>query len=302
MTTPSASVPPHVPAPSVTVACCQLSPKVGHVEENRERARAAIRAAAARGARIVVLPELANSGYVFESAAELRAAAEPLDGTTIREWEALAAELRLVVVGGFAELAPDGRVHNSAVLVDETGLRGSYRKAHLWNGEKTWGFTPGDRPPPVLDTPYGRIGMMVCYDVEFPEWVRLAALAGADLLCAPVNWPLYPRPDGERPGEIVRVQADAAVNRMYVAVADRTGVERGQDWLGGTVIVDADGYPVTALHLGEETIVTATIDLAEARSKAISELNDVHADRRPELYGPGAAGYRPSGHAGSEQP
>ncbi|MFF0445408.1 nitrilase family protein [Streptomyces sp. NPDC004609] len=269
---------------AVTVACCQIAPRVGRVTENRARVREAVLAAADRGADIVVLPELANSGYVFEDADELRSVAEPLDGPTVREWEALAARLRLVIVGGLAELGEAGRVHNTGVLVDGTGLRASYRKAHLWNGEKTWGFTPGDAPPPVVDTPHGRIGMMVCYDLEFPEWVRLAALEGAELLCGPVNWPLYPRPEGERPGEVVRMQADASVNRMFVAVADRTGTERGQDWLGGSVILDANGYPVTALRLGEEAIVTATIDLAEARDKTISELNDVHADRRPGLY------------------
>lgn len=107
---------------------------------------------------------------------------------------------------------------------------------------------------------------------------------GAELLCAPVNWPLYPRPEGERPGEIIRVQADAAVNRMYVAVADRVGPERGQDWLGGTTIIDPDGYPVTPIRLGETHIALATIDLALARDKRISPRNDVHADRRPELY------------------
>ncbi len=126
---------------------------------------------------------------------------------------------------------------------------------------------------------------MICYDLEFPEWVREVALDGAELLCAPVNWPLYPRPDGERPGEIVRVQADSAVNRMYIAAADRVGLERGQDWLGGTVVVDADGYPVTPIQLGIPHIAIATVDLARARDKAISPNNDVHTDRRPELYG-----------------
>ncbi|WGD40279.1 nitrilase-related carbon-nitrogen hydrolase [Streptomyces cathayae] len=282
--TPSQPSPARTEASAVTVACCQLAPQVGRVPENRKQIREAVLSAAGRGANVVVLPELANSGYVFDDLEELRSAAEPVDGETIREWEALASRLRLVIVSGFAELGTDGQVHNASVLIDETGLRAVYRKAHLWNAEKTRGFTPGAAPPPVVDTPYGRIGMMICYDLEFPEWVRRAALEGAELLCGPVNWPLYPRPEGERPGEIVRVQADASVNRMFVAVADRTGVERGQDWLGGSVIVDADGYPVTALCLGEATIVTATLDLAEARDKSISELNDVHADRRPGLY------------------
>ncbi|GHJ41986.1 nitrilase family protein [Streptomyces sp. TS71-3] len=268
----------------VTVAVCQIAPRVGDTAGNRQRIRGAVEAAVERGAHVVVLPELAGTGYVFTDAEELRAAAQPPDGDTVREWEALAARHDLVIVGGFAERGGDGRIHNAAALADPTGLRATYRKAHLWNGEKTWGFSPGDTPPPVVDTVYGRIGFMVCYDLEFPEWVRLAALDGADLLCAPVNWPLSPRPDGERPGEIVRAQANASVNRMFLAVADRTGVERGQDWLGGSVIVDADGYPVTPLRLGQEAVLTATLDLAEARNKAISERNDVHADRRPALY------------------
>ncbi|MGX2998830.1 nitrilase family protein [Streptomyces sp. JNUCC 64] len=268
----------------VTVAVCQIAPQVGDVDGNRRRIREAVEEAAGRGARIVVLPELANTGYVFADAAELLSVAEPLDGDTVTEWAALAARHDLVIVGGFAERGADGRAYNAAVLVDRTGPRAAYRKAHLWDGEKTWGFTPGDTPPPVVDTPHGRIGFMVCYDLEFPEWVRLAALDGAELLCGPVNWPLYPRPEGERPGEVVRIQANASVNRLFVAVADRTGTERGQDWLGGSVVVDADGYPVTPPRLGEETVLTATLDLAEARNKAISAHNDVHADRRPALY------------------
>ncbi|WP_069811488.1 nitrilase family protein [Streptomyces sp. TP-A0874] len=271
-------------AAAVTVACCQLAPQVGQAAANRRRIREAVASAADRGANVVVLPELANSGYVFGSAGELRAVAEPIDGETVAEWVALAARHRLVIVGGFPELGADGRVYNAGAIVDETGLRAGYRKAHLWNAEKTWGFTPGEAPPPVVDTAYGRIGMMICYDLEFPEWVRLPALDGAELLCAPVNWPLYPRPEGERPGEVVRVQADASVNRMFIAAADRTGVERGQEWLGGSVIVDADGFPLTAPRLGEQAVVTATVDPAAARDKSISERNDVHADRRPDLY------------------
>ncbi len=231
----------------------------------------------------MVLPELANSGYVFKNIDELTLAAEPLDGETAHDLTELAYTHGLVIVSGLAEAADDS-VYNTAVMIDGTGLRAAYRKAHLWNTEKTCGFTPGAAAPAVIDTVHGRIGMMICYDLEIPEWVRLAALDGTELLCAPANWPLYPRPRHERPGEIIRVQADAAVNRIFIAVADRTGTERGQEWLGGSVIVNADGYPVTDLHLGEEAILMAAIDLSQAHDKHISELNDVHADRRPELY------------------
>jgi predicted amidohydrolase len=270
---------------SVAVGCCQLAPAIGDAAESRLRIEDAVTEAAAAGARIVVLPELAPSGYVFSGPDELREAAEPIEGPTARLLTRLAARDGLVIATGLPEAADDGTVYNSAILVDETGVRARYRKAHLWDTEKTVGFGVGEQAPPVVDTRHGRIGIMVCDDLEFPEWVRGPALDGAELLCGPVNWPLYPRPDGERPGEIVRVQADAAVNRMAIAVADRCGAERGQEWLGGSVIVDADGYPLTALHLGEAATIVAEVELADSRDKSVSERNDVLADRRPELYG-----------------
>src|SRR5690554_6418666 len=263
----------------VTVACCQLSLEVGEPASNRARVRAAIREAAAAGAKVVVLPELANTGYMFADAEALAAATESVDGPTVTEWIDLARELNLIIAAGFAESGEDGASYNSAVLVDESGLRAHYRKAHLWNREKADLFTPGSGLPPVVDTAVGRIGLMICYDLEFPEWVRTVALDGAELLCAPVNWPLELPPEGERPTEILKVQVGATVNRMFIAAADRVGAEAGQEWLGGTVIVGADGYPVTGIQLGTEMMVLATIDLADARNKATSERNNVQADR-----------------------
>ena len=268
----------------IVVACCQLSLAVGDAEGNRAKVRSAISDAARAGARVVVLPELANTGYMFADIDELRAAAEPLNGPTVTEWANLAAQHGLIIVGGFAELGDGGLVYNSAVLVDASGVRTRYRKAHLWNREKDNLFTPGSDLPPVVNTAVGRIGVMICYDLEFPEWVRTVALDGAELLCAPVNWPLYPAPNGERPTEIVKIQAGATANRIFIAAAARVGHERGQAWLGGSVIVDADGFPLTEIQLDTETIVLATINLADARDKAISERNNVQTDRRPELY------------------
>ena len=174
---------------SVKIACCQISPAVGDKPGNLERVQVAVARAAAEGAAVVVLPELANTGYVFANRAELVAEAEPADGPTIRAWEKLAAEHDLVIVAGFAEAAADGAVYNSAVLIDASGVRACYRKAHLWDREKEL-FTPGYGLPPVVSTPHGRIGMVICYDLGFPEWIRAVALEGAELLCAPVNWPL----------------------------------------------------------------------------------------------------------------
>ncbi len=270
---------------TVRVVCAQLALDVDRPEDNLRATVEAIASAARNGAQVVVLPELATSGYVFEDAKELSGAAEDRDGPGVTAWSEAAARHGVVVVGGFAERGGAGSVHNSAVLVDPSGPRAFYRKAHLWDREQDM-FVPGDEAPPVVDTAFGRIGLMICYDLEFPEWVRLAALSGAELLCAPANWPWFPRPDGERPVEIVKVQGNASTNRVAVAVCDRVGAERGVSWLGGSVIIDADGYPLTALALGQEAQTTAEVDLAATRTKRLGANNDVFNDRRTDLYGP----------------
>jgi 5-aminopentanamidase len=264
------------------VACCQLPLHIGDVAGNRAAARAAVESAAADGARIVVLPELASSGYVFADRAELESLAETPDGPTITEWANLAESFDLTIVGGFPESA-GAEIYNSAAVVDRTGLRGVYRKTHLWDSENEV-FDRADDQPLQVDTEHGRIAVMICYDVEFPEWVRAAALAGADLLCAPVNWPLLPRPAGERPAEMVRAFANAGSNRLPIAVCDRTGVERGVDWIGGSLITDADGYPLALAEFGTATNVTADVDLTQSRIKKFNAHNDVHGDRRTDLY------------------
>jgi predicted amidohydrolase len=127
---------------------------------------------------------------------------------------------------------------------------------------------------------------MVCYDLEFPEWPRLASLEGADLICAPVNWPAVPHPPGERPGEVVRAQAAAGANRIFIAACDRVGTERGVDWIGGSLIVDPEGFPVAGPAAAGETVTLfARCNLDAARDKRLNERNDALADRRPELYG-----------------
>jgi predicted amidohydrolase len=267
------------------VAACQLGLAVGESGANLAAAAAAIAAAAGHGAELVVLPELCDSGYVFTDAVEARALASPADGSpALREWQALAARYGLTIVGGFCELGEEGLVYNSAAVVGPDGPLAVYRKAHLWDAEKLV-FTPGDAPPPVVDLPFGRVGLMICYDLEFPEWVRLPALAGADLIAAPVNWPAMPVPAGERPCDVVRVQADACVNGVFIAVADRCWAERGVSWVGGTVIVGPDGYPLAGPVTSDDpAVLVASCDLARARNKQVSKHNDVIADRRPLLY------------------
>lgn len=273
-----------VPSTTVTVACCQLPLNIDSQQKNQKHIESALREAKSAGSSVAVLPELANTGYMFSDQDELRSFAEPTDGPTINHWEHLANKLDLIVIGGFAEEDSSGRVYNSAALIDHTGLKAVYRKAHLWDREKENLFEAGEGFPPVVPTKLGRIAVMICYDLEFPEWGRHVALQDADLLCAPVNWPLYPRPAVERPTELVRVQAEASRNRLAVACADRVGTERGQNWLGASAIIAADGYPVASAEIGEESIVVADLDLVESRNKWISDRNHVHTDRRVDLY------------------
>jgi predicted amidohydrolase len=267
------------------IAAAQFGPVLGDPDANRATAAGAVRDAAAQGARLVVLPELSDSGYVFTGPDEARGlATRAADSPTLLQWRDLAAAHGCAVVGGFCELGDDDLLYNSAALVDESGTRAVYRKAHLWDREKLI-FTPGADAPPVVSLPFGQVAVMICYDLEFPEWARLAALDGADLIAAPVNWPAAPCPAGERPAEVTKVQADASVNGVYVVVADRCGVERGVDWISGTLIAGPEGYLLAGPVLADyPALLVADCDLAAARDKRINEHNDLLADRRPELY------------------
>jgi predicted amidohydrolase len=268
----------------VRVACQQLPVEVGQLERNRALTREAVREAVSAGGRLVVLPELSNSGYVFESAEEARACAEPADGATLRAWSEEAERGDAVVVGGFCELGEDGLLYNSAAVVDGGGMLAVYRKLHLWDREQLV-FEPGRDCAPVLETRVGRVGVAVCYDFNFPEVARGLALAGADIVVLPANFPGHPRPEGERPIEVTLAMATAHLNHVFVAVCDRCGDERGVEWVGGSVVCDEWGWTLARPpEDGGPAMLLADCDFALARNKAWNERNDVFGDRRPDLY------------------
>lgn len=266
------------------IAVCQLPLDIENFKENITMANAAILEASSQGAKLVVLPELTNSGYVFRSLSELEERATTIDGAIVKEWASMAGELNLVVVAGLA-IKDDGHFYNVSVIIDSTGLRGWYKKVHLWNDEIDF-FTPGDSEPLVVDTTVGRIATMVCYDVEFTEWVRLAMLADATILALPTNWPDGGLPTDPTPLEAVRVQAAASQNKFVVAAADRTRVERDVAWSSSSIIADSDGV-IRAIadrtKINQLQILVADVEVPVDRR--ISPRNDVRSDRRPELYG-----------------
>lgn len=262
------------------IACRQLAPVLGDLAANLEMATAAITDAVAAGAQIVVLPELVTSGYLFADAAEARTAALPADDHAFDRWATAAGDA--VVIAGFCEIAGDGELFNSALAIDGGGVIGCYRKTHLWDREKLI-FTPGDRLPPVLTTRHGTVAVMVCYDLEFPEVTRAVAVQGAELIAAPVNWPRMPRPEGERVGEVITAMSAARTNRVAIAVCDRAGEERGQQWAEGTVIINADGWVVAEAGSGTGMAV-AEVDLSASHDKTLTDHVDVLRDRRLDLY------------------
>ena len=269
----------------VRVAAVRFGPELGALDANRRASVGAIARAAAAGARLVVLPELASSGYCFHDAGEARAAAETVPGPTTRAWQEAARLGGLVVVGGICELDEHGTVRNSAVVVDAGGVLGRYRKLHLWGHEPRW-FVAGDERPPVVETAVGRIGLGVCYDLWFPELTRDLAARGAEIVAVPANFSASPAQQGLPHLDVVTAIATAHVNRVHLVLADRCRTERGSEWLGAALVVDADGSLLAGPPPGDgEAMALADVDPCRARDKAWDGSNDLLADRRTDIYG-----------------
>jgi predicted amidohydrolase len=278
---------------SLAAAAVQFGAALWRPDENRARAEAAIRAAAGQGARLVVLPELAIPGYGVDAAA-LAAAAEPLEGPTAANWRALAAELDVVIAGGFCERAA-GRLYNSAVLVTPDGTLTAYRKLHPFDAEKTV-FAPGDLGLSVAETPLGRIGLCVCYDLRFVEVARALALMGADIIAVPTAWvggfDRNPRDAMGFIGQARGAMVQANLNQVAMVCASQSGGGQGIRFLGSSLIVDAFGE-VLAGPMGEDEdgTILATLDVAAIRAARVrSALVRPRDDRRRDVYGLTLAG------------
>jgi N-carbamoylputrescine amidase len=264
----------------ISIACLQTSPVLGDREANLAALDAAIAEAAGRGARLVVAPELCLSGYVFASREEAYSLAETPDALV-----ELARAHGVHLVAGFAER--DGvKLYNSAAIAGPNGLLGVYRKLHLW-GEEALYFEPGDRGMPVFHTPFGRLAAMICYDAWFPELWRLAAVQGADLVCLPTNWvPIPGQAANQNAMANVLCMAAAHSNALWVAAADRVGMERGQPFIGQSLIVAPTGWPAAGPAPEHETaLLMVETDLSAARrQRAFNDFNHLLRDRRTDVY------------------
>ncbi|WP_239612803.1 MULTISPECIES: nitrilase family protein [Klebsiella/Raoultella group] len=263
-----------------------MEPLFGEVDKNVARSIHLIEEAAAQGGKLIVLPELCNTGYVFHTREEAFSLGEHIpDGKTTQAWIACATRLQIWLVAGITER--DGDVlYNSAVIIGPNGFLGRYRKVHLW-GEEALFFEAGNLGFPVFKTPIGNLGCHICYDSWFPESFRLAALQGADIICVPTNWVPIPGQDEKREAMAnILLMAAAHSNSIYVAAADRVGTEREQPFIGQSLIVSYTGWPVAgpASRTSPE-ILLAELNLANARRhRNWNDFNQVLKDRRPEVY------------------
>ena len=264
------------------VAAAQIEPKLAEPERNLEACLARLEEAAAAGAELLVLPECAIPGYMFESAEEALPFAEEVPGPSSELLERESRRLGMHVVCGLLERDGD-TLRNAAVLVGPDGLVGTYRKTHLpFLGVDRFVF-PGDELT-VYDTPLGRIGVEICYDLRFPEVTRTLALRGADIVAHPTNFPIA----AKLQTELITV-ARAAENRIYLLTANRVGKERLGEFCGWSQIVDPYGTRLAEAGETEEALLVADVDLEKARDKDYVIPGEyelyLFGHRRPELYG-----------------
>lgn len=272
-------------AERVRVAAVQMDPKLGENTANREAILGRLREAANAGARLVVFPECALSGYGFASRDAALVHAEPTPGPSVAAITEACVKLGVFCVFGMLERDGD-RLFNACVLVGPEGWIGSYRKVHLpYLGVDRFA-DPGDRPFAVHDAGGVRVGMHICYDGAFPETGRVLALLGADLLVLPTNWPTHSEGAAEH-----LMPCRAMENVVYAMAVNRVGEESGFRFIGRSSIVDTTGVCLARGSDDREEILYAEIEPSKARQKRLIRRPGLHEidrikDRRPGFYGP----------------
>ena len=268
----------------VKIAGVQMEPKILDKAGNLRKCLELIELTAKEGARLIVFPECALTGYCFENPEEALPLAELIPGHSTKKLMATCRKLNVYVVVGLLEKEGD-KCYNTAVLLSPEGLVGKHRKLHLpYLGVDRF-LEAGDLPLTTYDTDVGRIGIGICYDMMFPEQSRVLALQGADILVFPANWPETVR---VYPNYIIPTRA--IENHVFCVAVNRVGKERETEFPGLSKIVDLFGQSLAEGKENEEDIIYAEINPAEAGEKHLiiepgkHEVNFIK-DRRPDYYG-----------------
>ena len=226
---------------SIQAAAIQFNVKQGDVDANLAHVRMALKRVAEQGANLAVLPEMWSSGFAYKTLNELALRTAGI----VEELLSLSREHRLVIVGSMPE--PNGdKVFNTIFLADNGTLAGVYRKIHLFSllGEDR-AFSGGDRRL-LAETSIGRIGVIICYDLRFPELSRRLAMEGAQVICIPAQWP-KPREEHWR----TLIRARAIENQLFVVACNACGPIGKLDFFGMSMIVDPKGSVLAEAGEGE---------------------------------------------------
>lgn len=266
------------------ISAVQISVKIGEVESNVKKAISFSNKAVEQGAKLICLPEMFNTGFfchtghVDSSFFEL---AEPITGWTINQFQSFAKQNKVIMVVPFYESFSPGVFHNSACLIDESGkVIGCYRKTHIaWTGtgwEKYY-FRQGYEYP-VFETSLGKIGILICYDRDFPEAARTLCLKGTEILCIPNGASVSLQETWK-----CILKTRAYENQVFVMGCCFTGRtdEEHHEFCGNSMIVDPYGNEINSLDR-EEGVLISDIDLDQIKQARIKRF--MYRDRRPELY------------------
>ncbi|HKS94705.1 MAG TPA: carbon-nitrogen hydrolase family protein [Terriglobia bacterium] len=266
------------------VAAVQMDVKILEKEHNLQQVLHRLEDAAQAGAKVIVFPECALTGYCFKSREEAAPLAEAVPGPSTEKIAAVCRRLDVTAVVGMLEREGE-YIYNAAAVIGPRGVLGTHRKVHLLHLGIDRYDALGDKPFPVFESPHARLGVNICYDCSFPESGRVLKLKGAQLLAIPTNWPLGSDSWQHTP------KVRASENHMVVVAADRVGEERGFRFSGHSQIVNFSGDVLAEAGDTEETIIYGEVDVAAADHNRVVRVPgewefDRIAARRPEMYGP----------------
>lgn len=271
------------------LAVVQTTPKLGDVPENLAEIEDVLARLPDISNRLIVFPEMATSGYYFGMRDQLWKLAEPVpNGPTTQKLIDLAVRYDSYLVVGLPEREGEN-LYNSAVLVGPEGYVTKYRKLHLWNKEKLL-YEPGDHGLVIADLPIGRVGLIICYDLWFPEQVRILRLLGADLIAMPAALVWNNTPAHQKHGYYMAdyvAMATAQLNQVFLAMASQVGIY-GDNWLfGSSILVSPYGWPLTEpADDHHPAVLHAEVDfLLGRRLRGWSDLDHFDQDRRIDVYG-----------------
>lgn len=269
---------------TMQIAAAQIDISIGDKSANLKKCKHFLRLAARQGVELLVFPECALTGYVFNSFDEAFPVSETVPGESTPVLEKTCREYKITTVVGLLE-RDGGKLYNTAVLITPEGLVGKYRKTHVLCLGVDRYVSRGEELP-VFSTLQSKPGILICYDLRFPETARILALKGTQVILNPTNLP-----KGAEAYANFFNQTRANENRVFLVSANRVGVERNVRFIGRSQIIDVFGRVLAEGNERDEELLRAEIKPSQADSKHVfvrpGEYEfDTFGDRRPELYGP----------------